>query len=462
MWNSVQLKIALFVTAICLMTGAIICSAAISWRDFNRLRKQLTTIELESFHIADDLQQTILLLNTYLLKYELNHDTNVWQQYEKESKRLDQWIDEQDTKVETVEEHAALKQVNDTYDHFLAAAKALKDAPPEQTVQVFGNFERESQLLLNTGFKLAEAHRLSLSGFLEKTQSTLALLSFILLCALFLLIGCVTALAFIVFKHLIAPLQTKLVQSHAIIERQEKLASLGLLASGVAHEIRNPLTAIKAKLFAWQRRLSPNSSEHADARFINEEISRLERIVRDFLLFARPSDPIMIPVPPSSLLSEVQTLFTAELEKKRISLKLEIPDGGAPLVLADPQQIKQVLINLIHNSAESIEKDGEIILRVKSEHKPGPGAAHGNVIIEVADTGKGIPAEIEKRLFDPFFTTKEAGTGLGLSIAMRIIQSHGGQLRYRTQVNVGTTFGIILPKIIHANEPAKELHPDYR
>jgi signal transduction histidine kinase len=461
MWRSVQVKIALFLTAICLMTGAIICSAAISWRDFRTLRNQLTTIELESFRIADDLQQTILLLNTYILKYELKHDPQIWAQYEKESKRLDAWIDEQDSKLATPLEHDVLQEVNHVYDGFLRAALEIKDAPPDKTVEVVGKFEHESQLLLNTGFKLAEAHRQSLDQFLESTQHTLTLLSFILLSALFLLIACVTALAFIVFHHLIAPLQTKLVQSHAIIERQEKLASLGLLASGVAHEIRNPLTAIKAKLFAWQRRLSPNSAEQADARFINDEISRLERIVRDFLLFARPSDPVMIPVPPSSILAELQTLFREQLQKKQIALNLELPEGQAPLVRVDPQQIKQVLINLIQNAAESIESNGQITLRIRTDEKHGSDGAHGHVIIEVADTGKGIPADIEKRLFDPFFTTKEAGTGLGLSIAMRIIQSHSGQLQYRTQVNVGTTFGIVLPRIIHADEPLEELRTHY-
>jgi signal transduction histidine kinase len=320
---------------------------------------------------------------------------------------------------------------------------------------VLATFESESQLLLNTGYRLADAHRQSLDHFLEQTQNTLALLSFIMLAALFLLIACVTALAFIVFRQLIAPLQTKLVQTHAAIERQEKLASLGLLASGVAHEIRNPLTAIKAKLFAWQRRLPPNSPEHGDARFINEEISRLERIVRDFLLFARPSDPVMIPVPPSNLFAELKTLFEAQYQKRQIVIRNEAPEGTAPLVLADPQQLKQVLINLIQNAAESFEHGGEIALRTKVEPKPGLGAPHGNVILEVQDNGKGIPSDVEKRLFDPFFTTKEAGTGLGLSIAMRIVQKHGGHLRYRTQVNVGTTFGIMLPRILHSHEPEK-------
>lgn len=457
MWKSIQFKIALFITAICIMTGAIICSAAIAWRDFRQLRHQLTTIELESFHIADDLQHTILLLNTYLLKYELNHDPKVWNDYEIESKRLDAWIDDQVTKVETKKEKEVLDQVNSTYDHYMGAALALKSPPPGQVLQVLANFESASQDLLNTGYRLADAHRQSLDHFLEQTQNTLALLSFILLSALFLLIACVTALAFIVFRQLIAPLQTKLVQSHAAIERQEKLASLGLLASGVAHEIRNPLTAIKAKLFAWQRRLPANSPEHSDARFINEEISRLERIVRDFLLFARPSDPVMIPVPPSTLFSELQTLFQTQYEKRQITIRTESPDGPAPLVLADPQQLKQVLINLIQNAAESIENSGDISLKTKVEPKPGLGSPYGNVILEVQDNGKGISPEVEKRLFDPFFTTKEAGTGLGLSIAMRIVQKHGGHLRYRSQVNFGTTFGIILPRIIHTHEP-EEAH----
>lgn len=455
MWRTVQFKIAIFITAICLMTGAIICSAAIAWKDFRHLRHQLTTIELESFHIADDLQHTILLLNTYLLKYELSHDPKVWDEYEAESKRLDSWIDQQVTKVETAKEKEVLEEVNNTYDRYLAAAAALKSPPPGEALRVLATFESESQLLLNTGYRLADAHRQSLDQFLEQTQNTLALLSFIMLSALFLLIACVTALAFIVFKQLIAPLQTKLVQTHAAIERQEKLASLGLLASGVAHEIRNPLTAIKAKLFAWQRRLPPNSPEHGDARFINEEISRLERIVRDFLLFARPSDPVMIPVPPSNLFAELKTLFEAQYQKRQIVIRNEAPEGTAPLVLADPQQLKQVLINLIQNAAESFEHGGEIDLRTKVEPKPGPGSPHGNVILEVQDNGKGIPPDVEKRLFDPFFTTKEAGTGLGLSIAMRIVQKHGGHLRYRTQVNVGTTFGIILPRILHSHEREK-------
>jgi signal transduction histidine kinase len=115
-------------------------------------------------------------------------------------------------------------------------------------------------------------------------------------------------------------------------------------------------------------------------------------------------------------------------------------------VRADNQQIKQVLINLIQNSADSIGRDGVITLRVSGQSGSARKASDGTVVMEVADTGKGIPPEVQKRLFDPFFTTKEGGTGLGLPIAARIVEKHGGKLLYQTAHNRGTTFRVVLPQ----------------
>ena len=114
-------------------------------------------------------------------------------------------------------------------------------------------------------------------------------------------------------------------------------------------------------------------------------------------------------------------------------------------IKADAAQIKQVLINLVKNAADSIGRDGTITLRARVDRKHLGGKETEVAILEVADTGKGIPPEVEKRLFDPFFTTKDNGTGLGLSIAARIAHEHGGTLHYQTQLNVGTTFGIAPP-----------------
>jgi signal transduction histidine kinase len=251
-------------------------------------------------------------------------------------------------------------------------------------------------------------------------------------------------LAVVVYRELIAPLRLKLVESQALLDRQEKLASLGLLAAGVAHEIRNPLTAIKAWLFLQQKHLLPGTPEHTDTQVIANEVSRLEQIVEDVLLVARPSEPSLTAVPADEPLRQVQSLLKPQLEKANIRLAVQ-GSVSAPIKI-DPQQIQQVLINLIQNAADSIGHDGEVTLRARLDNKRLADRLTDVVILEVADTGKGIPPEVEKRLFDPFFTTKDAGTGLGLSIAARIVEKHGGALQYQTRPDHGTTFGIVLPR----------------
>jgi signal transduction histidine kinase len=122
----------------------------------------------------------------------------------------------------------------------------------------------------------------------------------------------------------------------------------------------------------------------------------------------------------------------------------------------DPHQIEQVLINLIQNAVESMERGGTITLRARSGTARLQGRTRPVVMLEVSDTGKGIPPEVQKRMFDPFFTTKEEGTGLGLAIAARIVEKHGGALECRSEMNRGTTFAILLPhtKPEESDEPS--------
>ena len=166
--------------------------------------------------------------------------------------------------------------------------------------------------------------------------------------------------------------------------------------------------------------------------------------MKDFLQFARPSEPELVAMPAQRIMQEVHDLLQPQLEKSAIKLEMEASEQG--WVRADTQQIKQVLINLIQNSADSIGRSGVIKLRVSGLSGPARKGSNGIVALEVADTGKGIPPEVQKRLFDPFFTTKEGGTGLGLPIAARIVEKHGGKLDYQTARNRGTTFRIFLPR----------------
>ena len=234
-----------------------------------------------------------------------------------------------------------------------------------------------------------------------------------------------------------------LTESRALIERQEKLASLGVFAAGIAHEVRNPLTAIKVRLFTLKSSHKPGTSEHEDLEVIRHEIDRLEHLVRDFLQFARPTEPELQTMPVESLLRDVLDLLQSDLAGKSVELKLELVAKES--VCVDPNKMKQVLINFVQNGAESMEAGGTVTLRSRMDKQVFNGRHVPTVVIDVADTGKGIPPEVQKRLFDPFFTTKEAGTGLGLSIAARIVEKHGGVIQYQTQPNRGTTFSIVLP-----------------
>jgi nitrogen-specific signal transduction histidine kinase/CheY-like chemotaxis protein len=262
-------------------------------------------------------------------------------------------------------------------------------------------------------------------------------------------------LAKVVYGDMITPLYMKLVESQTIIERQEKLASLGVLAAGVAHEIRNPLTAIKARLFTQQKTLKSGSPEFEDARVIGNEINRLERIVKDVLQFARPAEPSLTTISASAPLREVCDFLAPDLEKRGIVLKVDAVTDAR--IRADPQQLKQVLINLIQNSAESIERDGTILLRARATSEALRGEVKPVVVLEVIDTGKGIPLEVQKRLFDPFFSTKESGkgTGLGLSTVLGIVKGHNGFINTYSEVGRGTRFTVYLPAAAGAGPAAR-------
>ena len=449
MKGALKYRLVAFVVAIAGMIVLIAWTAQSSWRRTNDLRENLTDVQLRSFRIAGEFQQSIWELNNQVLRYGAYHKSNDWSQFTRDSKKLDNWIDLQRDELRTDQEKLVLDRINTNYDYYMAAAsniaaKVQASSQPITPLSEFEEFERISQKILKLGLDLALAHRASMDTFLADSKKSLTYLLTLLLVSLGLLLLAAGGLAVVVYGGLIAPLRVKLVESQALVERQEKLASLGMLAAGVAHEIRNPLTAIKAWLFIQQKALAPATPEYEDTQVIANEITRLERIVREVLVFARPSEPHLATIAADNPLREVQTLLAPQLAGVGILLVHE--NSSSAQVCIDPQQIKQVLINLIQNAADSIGQGGTITLRARTESRRLGDRVTDAVILEVADTGNGIPPHVEKRLFDPFFTTKESGTGLGLAIAARIVEKHGGALQYQTQVNHGTTFGIVLPR----------------
>lgn len=446
--RALKVRLTAFALVIFTLAAAIGFAAYSSLREVGQLQQRLSTGHLRSFEIADHLQESALKLQSTIVSYQLRHDAKDRNQFDRESAELDRWIDQQKPILSSTRELELLNQVDAAYDVFLGAAtNALNDINQTEDARLRHIEETQKTVapLFQLGYQLADAHRATLEDAFLQSQKSISILRWVIVGALALLIVALVWLSATVYREMIAPLQIKLVQSHAIIERQEKLASLGVLAAGVAHEIRNPLTAIKARLFSHQRRLKKGSEEFEDAVVIGAEINRLERIVKDFLQFARPSEPQLVKVSAEPILRDVRDLLFDQLEKRDIALRID--EVVSDSFKADPQQLKQVLINLVQNAAESIDHSGLITLRARSGTFRFNGHHQAAVILETQDNGKGIPADVQKRLFDPFFSTKESGTGLGLSIAARIVEKHGGALEFQTQVNRGTTFGIVLPVV---------------
>ena len=429
--------------AIAALAAIIVGAAAITEQQVSRLRRHISTVQLETFGIAHKLQTVVLSLNATLLRFVLGHSPDDWQKFAATCNSLEGWLAQQHPS--TPREQQDLAEVRTHLSAYQTEARTIaasNSTEHHDVLSVLSNIEKSSQKILRLGYDLASAHRAATAQLVDESQESLTRLQQVIFIALALLLVIGGWMVTIFYREMIAPLRLKLVETQAMTERQEKLASLGVLAAGVAHEIRNPLTAIKARLFTLNKAIGATAGAVEDANVIEREINRLEYIVRAVLSFARPTEPKQQLVPAMALLCDVRDLMSAQLSKENIEL---IVEGSDLTVKGDPDQLKQVLLNLVQNAADSIEERGKIALRATIDRANLHGRLGNVAILEVQDNGKGISAEVQKRLFDPFYTTKPSGTGLGLSIAARIIERHGGVFRYKTEVGRGTTFGILLP-----------------
>jgi two-component system sensor histidine kinase HydH len=199
----------------------------------------------------------------------------------------------------------------------------------------------------------------------------------------------------------------------------EKLAAIGRLAAGVAHEIRNPLGVIRACASLLQEGFREGDESHRASRFIREEIDRLDGLIAKLLAFARPAPLQLRPVAIGAVVERALGLASEELRRRRIEVVSDLAAPAAELV-ADPDLVAQVVFGLVTNAAEAIGEGGRLVLRAAGDGNE----AH----LDVADSGPGVPLGDEERVFEPFFTTKASGTGLGLAMAAGIAQAHGGVL----------------------------------
>ncbi len=220
------------------------------------------------------------------------------------------------------------------------------------------------------------------------------------------------------------------------VRRAERLASLGRLAAGIAHEIRNPLSSIRGFAHYFQGKFEPETKDVKYAKAMVDEIDRLNRIIEALLDFARPAEPELQPCSIEDVLNHVLRLIQTDVNTKEVKVVTDIEDD-IPNVMLDRDQMIQALLNILLNAVNAVDKGGEISVSIYMEMD--------TLQIGISDTGSGIPPENLPRVFDPFFTTRKDGTGLGLAIVHRIIENHNGEIGVESKPGEGTTFTVRLP-----------------
>ncbi len=224
------------------------------------------------------------------------------------------------------------------------------------------------------------------------------------------------------------------------VQRSERMASLGSMAAGIAHEIRNPLSSIKGLARYLGDHFKEGSEERQYVSIMTEEVNRLNRAISELLEFARPAELSVCPQEIGGLLEHSMRLVRSDADQKNVKIELMV-EPGMPPAKVDGDRVIQALLNIYQNSLAAMESGGS--LKVYACSRPG----EGMVEIRVEDTGCGIPREDIGRIFDPYFTTKKGGTGLGLAIVHKIVESHSGEIRVESGAGQGTKFIMLLPAV---------------
>lgn len=227
---------------------------------------------------------------------------------------------------------------------------------------------------------------------------------------------------------------TKKKERDELWARREKMISLGRLAAGIAHEIRNPLTTVKG----FFQLLGEKISEKEYLSLVEKELNRISELIAQFVLLSKPDSPHLSRHSVYNLLSHFITWIRQEASRHHIEVELIYPDDEGELIVeADPNQMTQLFLNLTRNAFQAMGEGGKLTVHVLKKRE--------GVEVSFIDRGKGIPAHLLPKVTEPFFTTKEEGTGLGLSICYQIVEVHGGKMEIESEEGVGTTVRILLP-----------------
>jgi len=430
-----QALVGMLVIAVCLVAvGAL---AIFTSHLLQQTSQAVLQENVSSLKAAEELELALLDQKGVVSSYLLSGDEQWLRQLEVKRQNFEQWFRKAQAVALTAKEQAILTRIRADYAHY--------DRTRLQVVQLYqqGRIGAAEQILLHDGqellgrlYDVCEELLLVNEQLMATAQHQTAVRVRWLQIIIWTMIAGAIVIGLGMGWWVTRGFSRRLVHS-------EKLAALGQIAGVVAHEVRNPLTAIKLRLHSLQTDAAHTPAMHEDLDIIAQEIHRLEGTVQEVLEFARPATPNRQPLQVREVVEGCVRFMETTFAERGIRVVFASEDN-ALMVHADAAQLKQVFLNLFLNAVDAMPKGGT--LRVLSRIvKPLAGRALAEVVVE--DSGTGVPATVQARLFEPFVSTKADGTGLGLAVARTILERHEGELVFDPQVVQGARFLIRLPMV---------------
>ena len=491
MWRKISLRVRIYFILIALASITIAGGLVMVWYTY-RMENLLTLVtekDLAAFETAEALEQALINQKGFVSYYFIEGDPEWLRQLGEYRQLFKERLDDAMQTAVGPSERAALDRIEAEYMRYIATK--------DRVIELYQRGEREKGIILHRQarsyffavMQLCENYRGIHKNRILKARSesgSQALkLRIIAITAIMISILLALLLAFVLGYQILRPVrrlaaeadrkgetpvngdevkalsstvrgliqnvdetQSELQKSRESLLQAEKMALVGKLAAGMAHSIRNPFTSVKMRLFSLGRSLELSDTQKEDFEVISEEIRHIDTIVQNFLEFSRPPKLKMQSISPSAVVDQTLQLLEHRLKSYDVSVTIE-RQQPLPEIDADPEQLKEVLVNLMVNACEAIEKGGKIVIHEDKNTTP---SGQSVATIRVSDNGPGIPVAIRQKVFEPFFTTKEEGTGLGLSIVARIIEEHGGSMAVESIESQGATFIISLPIMESSDE----------
>jgi signal transduction histidine kinase len=484
MWKRLSLRTRIFVLLIALVLTTIGGGLVTLWHNeaTDSLLTSLIDKNVAAYHAADELQSALLQQKGYLTYYFLDGNPEWLKEIARYNRTFEEWLGKARESAYTEAMKEIIAQIDVQYHQYVIARERVialyREGKKEAGAKLHWEIRHQYVEILNLCRRYKLTHEFAISRVRTESKARARFINAFALVAMPMVAVFGVLLAYILINQILGPIrqlalesapaqpgvrvpdevealssrmhsliedvdqaQTELERSHEHLLQSGKWAMVGKLAAGVAHSIRNPLTSVNMRLFSLKRSLAMSQSQQEDFEVISEEIRHIDTIVRNFLEFSRPPKLKMQRVSPSDVINMALVLLRYRLESYGVEVKL-VREHRLPEIWADPDQLKEVLVNLVLNACEVMVNGGVITIREEENLEPPLGPA---VVIRVSDTGPGIPESVRDKVFQPFFSTKEEGTGLGLSIATRIIEEHGGRLELESKQKQGATFIITLP-----------------